>query len=757
MPKFFPDKKSVLKITLTLSVLLFFVFAYLDAWVKEKLDEKAFSEPSIVYARALEVFNGKVIEQSTLLHQLRLAGYRQSAEKKALSYDIRDNHITVVTPQFAWWDGTQPQHTVRLQFNSRGNRIIDVRSKLQKGYARFLPIEIGRLHPQINEDRLKVPLSDVPSAITDALLATEDRHFYEHFGLSPKGIARALWQNINAGRVVQGGSTITQQLAKNFFLTSDRSFSRKVVEAVMAILLELHADKDTILEAYINEVFVAQDGARAIHGFGLASQYLFAKNIHELNIAQSALLVGMLKGPSYFNPMRNPERALNRRNLVINLLEQQGKITKREALSATSRGLELSVKSDLRQSAPAYLDLVRRQLKRDYSHQDLSTKGLRIFTHLDPIWQNRAQKALIRGIDKIQASSHKSGQYQLDQLNGAVVVVDPHLADILALVGGKNPRASGFNRSLDAYRQIGSLVKPAVTLTAMEQGFGLNDLISDTPLSIVTSQGTWEPLNFSRKFYGDVSINKALAKSYNVATARLAHEMGMHLLVDTLQQLGIDEEIAANPSLSLGALDLSPLQVAQMYSTIAADGFYSPLKTIRDITTRDGTPLNRYKLQLERRISPAPIHQTQFALQSVMHEGTGKNVKRFFRENTVLAGKTGTSSDQRDSWFAGFNNKHLSVVWLGTDNNQKLPVTGGSGALPIWADIMAKDVSALGHKRVPNTLHYLWVDDQSGLLSDESCQGAVFMPILKGSEPKERAACTIRHRSIKDWFFKWFQ
>ncbi|MCK5880400.1 MAG: penicillin-binding protein 1B, partial [Sinobacterium sp.] len=292
---------------------------------------------------------------------------------------------------------------------------------------------------------------------------------------------------------------------------------------------------------------------------------------------------------------------------------------------------------------------------------------------------------------------------------------------------------------------------------AMEQGYGLNDLISDAPLSIETSTGTWEPQNFSRQFHGDVSINTALAKSYNVATARLANNMGMHLLVNTLQQLGIDGYIQPNPSLSLGAIDLSPFQVAQMYNTIAADGFYSPLKAIRDITLRDGTPLNRYKLQLERRVSAAPIHQTQFALQSVMHKGTGKSVKRFFRENTVLAGKTGTSSDQRDSWFAGFNNKHLTVVWLGTDDNRKLPVTGGSGALPIWADIMSKDVSALGNKRRPNSLDYLWIDEETGLLSKENCTGAVLMPILKGKEPKPLQTCTIVSHSIKDWFFKWFQ
>ena len=757
MPKFIPSKKSVLKVMLTLGILTVFVFAYLDAWVKEKIDEKSFSEPSIVYARALEVFNGKVIRQSTLIQQLRLAGYQSSQKAVPQSFNVQGNKVRVITPQFAWWDGIKPQHTVRLQFNGSGSRVIDVRSKLQKGYARFLPIEIGRLHPQLNEDRLKVPLNDVPDAIIDALIATEDRDFYQHFGLSLKGIARAAWQNVNAGRVVQGGSTITQQLAKNFFLNSDRSLSRKAIEAVMAILLEFHADKDTILEAYINEVFVAQDGARAIHGFGLASQYLFAKNINELNIAQSALLVGMLKGPSFYNPIRNPKRALTRRNLVISLLEQQDKITENQAITARSKPLELSVKSDLRQSSPAYLDLVRRQLKRDYSHKDLTSKGLRIFTHLDPIWQQRAQKALQRGVDNIRDTRNKQQHYKLSQLNGAVIVVDPHLSDVLALVGGKNPRAAGFNRSLDAHRQIGSLVKPAVTLTAMEQGYGLNNLISDAPLSISTRQGTWEPQNFNRQFNGDVSINKALAKSYNVATARLANDMGIGLLVNTLQQLGIEESIQSNPSLSLGAIDLSPFQVAQMYSTIAADGFYSPLKSIREITTRNGKPLNRYKLHIERRFDAAAIHQTQFALQSVMHEGTGKSVKRFFRENTVLAGKTGTSSDQRDSWFAGFNNKHLSIVWLGTDDNQKLPVTGGSGALPIWAEIMSKDVSALGNKRIPNSLEYLWIDDKSGLLSDDSCKDSVFMPILKGREPKERAQCIIKPRSTKNWFFKWFQ
>ncbi len=733
--------------------------AYLDAWVQEKLNDKLYSEPSVVYARPLELYNSKVVHLTTAVEQLKLAGFRASSQSLPLTYEIRGHELSYVVPDFYWWDGFKAQHTVRARFSANNNRVVDVKSN-QNGYARLLPIEIGRIHPQLNQDRLKVKIDDVPDVLIKALIATEDRNFYSHLGLSSTGIARAMLANIKAGKVVQGGSTITQQLAKNFFLSSDRSLARKGIEAIMALLLEIHTSKDELLEAYINEVFVAQDGNKAIHGFGLASQYLFGKTIDDLDIAECALLVGMLKGPSLYNPLRNPERALERRNLVLNLLANQGIISEQQTNQEKSKPISTrtytSTSRLLSQSAPAYLDLVRRQLRRDYQDTDLHRKGLRIFTHLDPIWQTRAQKALQRGVEHIQ-TKHRNSDYELDQLNGSAIIINPHTADVLALIGDKNARAAGFNRAIDAKRQIGSLVKPATLIAALEQGYSLNHLVSDSPLNIDTPQGPWSPQNYSKQFHGNVMINEALAKSYNVAMARLANDIGIHYLADILSLLGVERKIPQVPALSLGAIDLSPLEVTQMYSTIAADGFYSPLKTIRDITDKHGTPLNRYPLTLERRIGAATIHQTQFAMQSVMHEGTGRKVKRLFKENTVLAGKTGTSSGQRDSWFAGFNNNHLGVVWIGTDDNQKMPISGSSGALPIWAEIMRKDSSALGKKPTPKTIDYFWIDKKTGNLSKKGCYDAIFMPIIKGNEPKESSQCTMRHKTITDWFLQWFQ
>ncbi|NRA41659.1 MAG: transglycosylase domain-containing protein [Pseudomonadales bacterium] len=754
MLKNLPNRACCLKLLLTLFVVCLFALAYLDAWLMEKLAQSEYAQASKVYAKSVELYDRKNLSRETIIEQLRLSGYRQGKHPQHASFWSDGGLLHISNPRFSWWDGEKPAHQGTVSFNPSASAIKRVQSSIQNGYIRILPIEIGRLDADSATDRIKLSFEQIPKPLIQALLATEDRGFYQHIGVSPSAILRALYQNLKAGHVVQGGSTITQQLAKNYFLTDGQFYWRKIIEAIMALLIEVRLDKEAILTAYVNEVFVAQDGPRAIHGFGLASQYLFGQPINQLNLSQAALLVAMLKGPSRYNPVRNPELAIQRRNLVLQLMQQQGFITADAAQLAQQQTLKLANSQRFRQSAPAYLDLVKRQLKRDYSQEDLSSQGLRIFTHLDPIWQQRAQTALSKAAARLNQPDAASASPQT--INGAVVTVDFHTGDVLAVVGDSQPRRAGFNRALDARRQIGSLIKPAVVVQALQQGISLNQLIDDSPLTIATPSGPWQPENFDQRFHGQVSLYQALAQSYNVAFARLANKLGVAGLAKTLRALGVQGTIPEVPALSLGAVDLSPIDVAQMYATIASDGFYTPLKSIHSVRNNDGQALQRVRLDLQQRFKPSLMYQTQFAMQAVIHDGTAKRVQPMLSTRQQWAGKTGTSSAQRDSWFAGFNRQRLSVVWLGNDSNQSLALTGSTGALPIWAEIMRHDRRIDTAKPAPKDIQHYWIDRSSGLLSRQDCDDAIYMPISRGNEPKQTVKCTIKGKTKKNWFLQWF-
>lgn len=753
MARFFSFLRSVfLRLALLALVVLVFAAFYMDAWLIEKLNAKQWTVPATVYARPLEVYAGQVLSQEAVVNELKAAGYRSMMGRQAGTFTVAGNTLTVHLRPFRFWDGLQPAQSVSLTF--AGDRITAVRSSRGRAAdVRLEPMEIGRIHTETQEDRLLVRLQDVPQHLVDALIITEDRYFYSHHGVSPRAIVRALFVNTREGKVVEGASTLTQQLIKNFFLESSRSYSRKLMEILLAVLLEIHVDKKAILGAYINEVFVLQDGAKAIHGFGLASQYLFGLPVSSLSVEQGALLIAMLKGPSYYNPLRFPERALERRNLVLKLMAREGRLGAREAEIAMSKPLGLLDRKEMLASYPAYLDVVRRQLRRDYSDESLRLDGLRIFSNMDPQWQWRSQRELQQGIMQLESryAAKASG------IDGAVVAVDHATGNLLAVVGGKASRHSGFNRALDAKRPIGSLVKPAIYLAALGGGYTLSSQISDAEFSMKTHNGTWRPQNFDRQYHGDVPLYLALAKSYNVAAVRLGMTLGIGQVSKTLGRLGVEEALPQLPSLLLGAVELSPMQVAQAYSTIANAGFYTPLKSIREITDGKGRVLKRYPLRLEQRFSPDVMYLLDFALQQVIREGTGSAVREQFRPGVRPAGKTGTTNDQRDSWFAGYDANKSVVVWLGQDDNRPLPVTGGSGALPVWAGVIAGNTAIEGRANVPDNVRMIWIDRHSGLLSAEGCPDAMLIPYTAGTEPTESVACATTSHKVMNWFEKWFQ
>jgi penicillin-binding protein 1B len=731
---------------------------YLDAVVQEKFSGKRWTVPAKVYARPLELFVGQKLTKTDFLRELDALGYRrESTVNGPGAVSVAGNNIELNSRGFQFYEGAEPARKVRVRFSGDYVAGLSQADGSNLAVARLEPMLIGGLYPAHQEDRILIKLDQVPAYLIDALVAVEDRDYFDHFGVSPKGIARALWINASSGRLVQGGSTLTQQLVKNFYLTNERTLLRKVTEAMMAVLLELHYDKREILEAYMNEVFLGQDGQRAVHGFGLASQYFFSQPVSELKLEQVALLVGMVKGPTYYNPRRNPERAMTRRNLVLDLLAEQGTITAEEAAAAKAKPLGVTSRGSMADSSfPAFLDLVKRQLREDYREQDLTEEGLRIFTSFDPILQLKAEEALGETLKRL------AGRKGVDEVQAGMVVTNPETGEIQALIGSRQPRFAGFNRALDAVRPIGSLIKPAIYLSALERPsqYTLTSWLEDEPFSIKGQDGqVWTPQNYDRKAHGTIYLYQGLAHSYNLSTAKLGLEIGVPNVLKTLERLGVERKWPAYPSMLLGAGALTPMEVAGMYQTLANGGFNTPLRGIRSVLTAEGEPLGRYPFKIQQRFDPGAIYLLQNAMQRTMREGTGRSVYSQLPSSLNLAGKTGTSNDSRDSWFAGFSQDLLSVVWLGRDDNGPTPLTGATGALQVWTGFMRKADPLPLDMPMPDNVTQAWVDRQTGLGSASGCPNAVQMPYIRGSEPAAGSACGIQApvESVMDWVKGWLE
>lgn len=729
---------------------------YLDAVVQEKFSGKRWTIPAKVYARPLELFVGLKLGKDDFLRELDALGYRrESAVSGPGAASVSGNSVELNTRGFQFYEGAEPAQRIRVRFS--GNYVAGL-SRANGGdlaVARMEPLLIGGLYPAHNEDRILIKLDQVPPYLVDTLVAVEDRDFWGHHGVSLKSIARAVWVNASAGQLRQGGSTLTQQLVKNFFLTNERSLSRKLTEAMMAVLLELHYDKHEILESYLNEVFLGQDGQRSVNGFGLASQYFFSQPLSELKLPQVALLVGMVKGPSYYNPRRNPERALERRNVVLDVLAEQGVITPEEAAQAKSAPLGVTRQGSMANSTyPAFMDLVKRQLREDYRDEDLTEEGLRIFTSFDPILQMKAETAVSETFKRLE------GRKGVAETETAMVVTNPETGEIQALLGSRDPRFAGFNRAIDAVRPIGSLVKPAVYLTALERPsqYTLTSYIQDEPFSVKGKDGqVWRPQNYDHQARGTIFLYQGLANSLNLSTAKLGLDLGVPNVIKTLERLGVSPNWPAYPSMLLGAGALSPMQVATMYQTIASGGFNTPLRSIRSVLAADGQPLKRYPFQVQQRFDPGAIYLVQNAMQRVMREGTGRSVYSQLPSSLTLAGKTGTTNDSRDSWFSGFGQDLLAVVWIGRDDNGKTPLTGATGALQIWTSFMRKADPLPLDMPMPDNVVMAWVDPHTGQGSDANCPGAVQMPYIRGSEPAAGAGCGNQApaNEVMDWVRGW--
>ena len=735
---------GLVKIALVVVLIIGGYWVYqLDRQVVSQFEGKKWAVPAHVYSRPQELYPGLKITKTAFVDQLERLGYRQVGKlDRQASYKVEDNAVSLVTRPYQYWQENQDDLALRLEFNAgRLKSIINLRNSSFVPEFNLEPQLIGSLRPGQHEDRDLVSLNDVPEDFILTLLATEDRKFLKHLGVDFIGIARAMVVNLKAGKVVQGGSTITQQLIKNFYLSSERTIKRKLKEMVMALLLEFHYDKHQILETYINEVYLGQAGNRAIHGFQLASKFYFGRPLAELDKHESALLVGLIKGPSYYNPLRNPQRALNRRNVVLDLMYAEHSIDPEQFEQIKQRPLGVRKNTLLGKSAyPSFLDLIRRQLNEQYDDDLLQSEGMAIYTTMDLAVQRAADKALRQTVEDIEAQKN----IETGTLQGAIVVLQASTGEILALTSDRDSDYAGFNRALDARRSIGSLVKPAVYLTAFEQSsqYNLMTSIADSPLTIVDSANKkWTPGNYDNQYHGNVMLVDALARSYNVPAVRVGMDLGVEAVVYTMQQLGLESQIQNYPSTLLGASQHTPIEVSQMFQTIANDGFKSPLRGILTVQSAQNEPLERYPLRSSRVISAASSYLIDYGLRQVVNRGTARSLSTKFASDYSIAGKTGTTNDYRDSWFAGYSSDLVAVVWLGRDDNKSTGLTGASGALKVWQNLFEQ----LRLKEWPDTpppdVRYLSINKLTGLQTEADCELAVSIPYTVGSEPSQFQSC----------------
>lgn len=744
----------VLKLCFTGFALLTATTVYLDATVTRQFEGKKWAIPAKVYARPIELYEGKLIAPDELQAQLKRQGYQAvRTVSRPGTFSRSGQQFVIYSRGFHFPDGTEPSRYANVRFSGEQVSTVTGQQGGKLPLLRLDPQPIGGIYPASYEDRLLIRTSQAPKYLIPGLLAIEDRDFYDHYGVSVTSIARAMVVNLKAGGVVQGGSTITQQLVKNFFLSNERTITRKAKEAIMALLLEFHYTKDEILETYLNEVYLGQQGRRAIHGFGMASQFYFAQPLQELNLARTALLVAMVKGPSYYDPRRYPERAMERRNLVLDVLAERGMVPRNETERSKKLPLGVVSREQVKTNAfPAYIDLVKEQLRNDYNDSDLTSEGLRIFTNLDPVLQRKAQASVSKTLKQLDGHN---------ELQGAMVVTSAQTGDLLALVGDRNPGYAGFNRAVEAYRPVGSLLKPAIYLTALEQPrqYSLTTLVDDSPVKIRDGKGGfWQPQNYDKTSSGQVPLYQALAKSYNQAAANTGMKLGLRNILNTIERMGIEKTLPPYPSVLLGSASLAPIDVANMYQTIASGGFRMPVRAIDAVVDSQGNALKRYSLSVERVVDAEPMELLRTAMSISMKEGTGRKAYQTIPPDIRLGGKTGTTNDLRDSWFAGYSGNLMSVVWLGKDDNAPTRLTGSSGALTVWSRFMSSVPLQSVQPLRGAELEMVWVDPSTNSRSHQYCEGARQLPYIKASIPEVYGGCNpAEGTSMMDKIKAWFQ
>jgi penicillin-binding protein 1B len=720
--------------------------ASLDRRVRERFEGVQFRLPSRVYSAPAILYPGLDWKLVDLRGTLDRLGYREALETRNLppgQYAWGGHRVRVHLRAFEHPSRPEPARDVVLRL--RGSTISQIRSMpagKELGAILIEPEEIGAYYGPHREQRELVQLDQLPQHLIDAVLAVEDQRFESHPGIDLRRIVGAMLANLRAGSIQQGGSTLTQQLVKNFFLTPERTYRRKIQEALMALLVEARYDKDEILESYLNEIYLGQRGATAIHGVGEATRLYFGKSATRLSVAESGLLAAIIQSPNGISPYREPELATRRRNLVLELMYDQRRVDEVTYRQAIDAPLRLAAVTPEPGDARYFLDLLRRQMTESYPAEALTVEGLHIYSTLDRRLQRLAAISLRDGIAEIERRHPElSSEDPLRALQGCLIAMRPQTGELLALVGGRDYRVSQFDRCTQARRQPGSVFKPFVYIAALEPEGGkpsitLASFLDDSPLEIDTPHGPWQPQNHDDRFHETVTVREALEGSYNVATARLAQQIGMRRVVRVAHRLGIESRLPAVPSLALGTAELAPVEIARSYATIANGGVRPETESIEDLVDQDGEVLERRRLRFERVLDAGTAYLVTSLLEGVAERGTAASVRASGLRGPIAA-KTGTTDEERDLWFVGYTPDLVAVVWIGFDEPRSVGLSSSRGALPIWRRFIegATGGQIRGAFLRPPEIERVAIEPSTGALALAGCPERRDEYFLRGTLP----------------------
>jgi penicillin-binding protein 1B len=740
---------------------------YLKSWEKtvdEKFTGKKWRLPSKIYSDSYLLYVGISLRAEDLKEKLRRLGYYEVAtapdSKGEYQHQPAKGLFEIYLHDFVYPTEFFKGHPVRISIQgSVVQRIENVVDGAEIFSLELEPELVTGLYDQTWQERRVVSLKEVPPLLINAILSIEDERFYHHYGVDPVSILRATWINLRNAGVVQGGSTLTQQLMKNFFLTDERTLSRKAKEAVMALVAERKYSKNEILENYLNEIYMGQRGSQGIFGVSEAAKFYFSKSLAELTVGEIAILAGLIRAPNRLSPYRSAEAATARRNVVLAKLLDDKIITPKQYNAGIKEPVLRRELVKVTNDAPYYADFLRRELAENYSNAVLTTEGLRIFTGLDLHLQKLAERTLADGLKKLEETyATLRRKREDDRLEGAIIVMRPQTGEIKAMVGGRNYQSSQFNRGFQAKRQPGSVFKPFVYLAALtsnsENGTKFNPvtMLDDSPFTWNYENQEWKPANYNDEYFGLVTFRRALEKSLNAATVRVAREVGIRRVRDMAQRLGIESSLPLLPSLALGGVEVTPLEVAVAFSTLANNGVRTRPLAVKQVTDPGGRVLEKRDVRVEKVLSPQVAFMINHLLKGVLDRGTAESARRLGFTRPA-AGKTGTTNDNKDAWFVGYTPDLLTVVWVGFDNQSKLGLTGSQAALPIWTEFMKQATAGMPVSDFipPPGIKLVDIDPLSGQLATPNCSMVIREAFIEGDEP--RTVCPLHPAPTHGWKF----
>jgi penicillin-binding protein 1B len=717
------------------------VFVIRPFWqLTSQFDDLTFRQPSRVYALARRIAPGRSYPASLLVSDLQAEGYREDTESDPLPagrYRKVGRGLAVHLRSFLRADGSSGGGLVEITY--RGSRVASLRKDGQKVDSVILdpPLLASYYGPDLRERR-PVKLDRVSKDLINAVVAAEDDSFFGHSGISLTGIARAFWVNFRGGEIRQGGSTLTQQLVKNLYLTHERTWGRKTQELILAVLLELRYGKEEILEAYLNEIYLGGSNGVSLMGIGAASRAYFGKDPGQVDLAEAAALAGAIRAPAAYSPLAHPEKAKERRDWVLQRMQKLRLAEPERVERALASPLVVAPEPVVRRRAPYFADALALEAQRRFGVEDLANGGYVLFSTLDWRSQQAAQEAVDKGIQAVE-KGYQKGYKGKGPLQAALVSIDPETGGILAYIGGRSYGGSQFDRAGQALRQAGSAFKPIVYAAAFEAGkVTPASFLEDEPLTVRLATMTWSPKNDDGSFHGWVTVRTALEKSSNPATARLAMEVGMPRIIELAHDMGVSTAMEPFPSVALGAAEVTPVELATVYATLAAGGVRPPVHGLAAVLDRYGNPLEGAPLpQPERVLSPESAYLVTSLLQGVFERGTARGSAAGLRGD--LAGKTGTTNKRRDSWFGGYSPERATVVWVGYDDNSSTRLSGARAALPLWIRFTAKVAPRGGYSTFPQPrgLTTALIDPTTGLLATEYCPVHLTEVFREGEIPTE--------------------